>query len=101
MTRRAGDGMQLEPGRLVTSKAGRDRGKPMLVYRVLDDGFVLVVDGEGRSVAKPKRKNPRHLQPHSLVADELGAKWRRGETADDAEVRAALSVLVAKLKEAG
>ncbi|MFS8523817.1 MAG: KOW domain-containing RNA-binding protein [Limnochordales bacterium] len=93
--------MQLEPGRLVTSKAGRDRGKPMLVYRVLDDGFVLVVDGEGRSVAKPKRKNPRHLQPHSLVADELGAKWRRGETADDAEVRAALSVLVAKLKEAG
>ena len=55
----------------------------MLVYRVLDDGFVLVVDGEGRSVAKPKRKNPRHLQPHSLVADELGAKWRRGETADE------------------
>ncbi len=69
--------MQLEPGRLVTSKAGRDRGKPMLVCRVLDDGFVLVVDGEGRSVTRPKRKNPRHLEPHSLVAHELAAKWAR------------------------
>lgn len=93
--------MRLEPGTLVISKAGRDRGKPMLVYRVLDDGFVLVVDGQGRSVTRPKRKNPRHLEPQSLVAYELGAKWVRGEPADDAEVRAALSALAAKLKEAG
>lgn len=93
--------MQLEPGRLVTSKAGRDRGKPMLVCRVLDDGFVLVVDGQGRSVTRPKRKNPRHLKPHSLVADELGAKWKSGEAVEDAEVRAALLALAAKLKEAG
>ena len=52
-------------------------------------------------MARPKRKNPRHLQPHSLVADELGAKWMNGEPVDDAEVRAALLALAAKLKEAG
>lgn len=93
--------MQLEPGRLVTSKAGRDRGKPMLVFRVLDDGFVLVVDGQKRSVARPKRKNPRHLEAHSAVADELAVKWMNGDSVKDAEVRAALEALAAKLKEAG
>jgi len=93
--------MRLEPGRLVISKAGRDRGKPMLVYKVLDDGFVLVVDGQSRSVARPKRKNPRHLEPQPLVAHELGVKLQKGEPVDDAEVRAALSALAAKLKEAG
>ncbi|MBO8141988.1 MAG: RNA-binding protein [Firmicutes bacterium] len=93
--------MQLEPGRLVRSKAGRDAGKLFLVYRVLEDGFVLVIDGDKRPVARPKRKNPRHLEACSAVADGLGARWARGESVKDAEVRAALELLAAKVKEAG
>lgn len=93
--------MRLEPGRVVSSRAGRDRGKLYVVYRVLDDGFVLVVDGDKRTVARPKRKNPRHLVAHPVVAGELGDRWARGETVKDAEVRAALAAIAAKLEEAG
>ncbi|HEY8496586.1 MAG TPA: KOW domain-containing RNA-binding protein [Limnochordales bacterium] len=93
--------MRLEPGRVVSSRAGRDRDKLYVVYRVLEDGFVLVVDGEKRTMARPKRKNPRHLVAHPVVAEGLGARWARGETVKDAEVRAALAAVAAKLEEAG
>ena len=93
--------MRLEPGMVVSSRAGRDRDQLYVVYRVLDDGFVLVVDGDKRPIARPKRKNPRHLTVHPVVADGLAARWARGEAVKDAEVRAALAALAAKLKEAG
>lgn len=96
-----GFSMRLEPGRVVESRAGRDRGQLYVVYRVMEDGFVLVVDGDKRPVARPKRKNPRHLEAHPIVVDGLGARWARGETVEDAEVRAALEALAAKVKEAG
>lgn len=93
--------MQLEPGRLVISTAGRDKGQPYLVCEVLQDGFVLVADGDKRPVARPKRKNPRHLQLYPMSAEELGAKWMQGEPVTDEEVRTALATLTTKLKEAG
>lgn len=93
--------MGLEPGQLVTSIAGRDRGQLYLVCSVLQNGFVLVTDGHKRPVARPKRKNPRHLKFHSVAAEELRNKWVQGEAVVDAEVQAALTTLTTKLKEAG
>lgn len=93
--------MRLAPGRLVTSIAGRDRGQPYLVCAVTEDGMALVVDGDKRSVHRPKRKNPRHLELHDAADEALGSKWEQGEAVKDAEVRAALTTLTTKLKEAG
>jgi ribosomal protein L14E/L6E/L27E len=83
----------LRIGQLVFSKAGRDRGRPFLVYRVSDEGFVYVVDGDLRRVARPKRKNVRHLQPTQKVALELATKIESGKPPTDAEVRRALAAL--------
>lgn len=93
--------MDLQIGRLVTSTAGRDAGRPYVVFKLPADGFVLVVDGDKRPVHRPKRKNPRHLQIHEGVDAQLAARWARGETVNDAEVRVALAALAAELKEAG
>lgn len=93
--------MRLAPGTLVTSTAGRDKGKPYLVCALNEDGFVLVVDGDKRPVDRPKRKNPRHLEPHGASDDELGSRWMQGEAVADADVRAALATLTTMLKEAG
>jgi len=93
--------MRLAPGRLVTSIAGRDRGQPYLVCAVTKEGYALVVDGDKRSVARPKRKNPRHLELQPASDDELGSRWEKGEAVTDAEVRTALQTLTTKLKEAG
>lgn len=93
--------MQLLPGRLVKSIAGRDRGQSYLVCSVMQDGFVHVVDGRKRPLARPKRKNPRHLKLRPAAAEELATKWEQGETVEDAEVRAALATLTTKFEEAG
>ena len=47
-------------GRIVCSKAGRDKGYFMAVVGT-DGDFLLVCDGKERPLERPKKKNPRHL----------------------------------------
>ena len=89
------------PGQLVTSRAGRDKGKPFFVLRVLDDRFAEVADGEMRSVRRPKRKNIRHLQPHTVVHEGLAERLNRGEMPTDEELRAMLAEVLAKAAQTG
>ncbi len=81
---------QLRPGQVVASRAGRDSGRLLVVLQVLDDRYVLVVDGEQRTVARPKRKNIRHLQPAGAVVESVARKAAEGGRVTDAEVRRAL-----------
>lgn len=48
-------------GQVIKSTAGRDKGYLMTVVSA-DDGFVYVSDGKERRLAKPKRKNPKHIE---------------------------------------
>lgn len=63
--------LELKPGQLVRSLAGRDKGKHYLVLRELDQKNVLLVDGRSRPVSRPKKKNKAHLQ-HYERRVELG-----------------------------
>ena len=48
-------------GRIVCSKAGRDKGYFLTVMG--EDGeSLLVCDGKERPIERPKRKNQKHLQ---------------------------------------
>lgn len=47
-------------GRIVCSKAGRDKGKFMAVLET-DGSFVYVCDGKERPIERPKRKNIKHI----------------------------------------
>ena len=47
-------------GRVVCSKAGRDKGKFMVVVDEKAEGF-YVCDGKERRLEHPKLKNPKHL----------------------------------------
>lgn len=56
------DGLpSLEPGDVVRSLKGRDRGNVSLVWGVLTEQRVALVDGEMHPLARPKPKNRRHL----------------------------------------
>ena len=48
-------------GKIVFSKAGRDKGKAMVITAVTEN-YLLVCDGKERRLERPKRKNPKHLQ---------------------------------------
>lgn len=54
--------MEMGPGTLVRSKAGRDRGALYAVIRS-DEKYVYVADGERFPLCRMKRKNRKHLQP--------------------------------------
>ena len=48
-------------GMLAYSKCGRDRKRLFCVVEIVDTEFVLVADGNLRTLAKPKKKRLKHL----------------------------------------
>ncbi len=53
--------MELKVGAIVKAIAGRD-ADGFFVVTALEDGFVYLADGKSRPLARPKRKNRRHLR---------------------------------------
>ncbi|MDI6631345.1 MAG: KOW domain-containing RNA-binding protein [Bacillota bacterium] len=90
------DNKEPQVGRLVISKAGRDRGRHYLIYQVVSERLVRVVDGTIRRIENPKEKNVKHLQLRPAVAETVAAKLARGERVTNAEIRGALAQLVEK-----
>ena len=78
-----------EPGRVVVSTQGHDAGRWYAVISVLDDRYVLLADGDLRKLAKPKKKQVKHIRalPLSIMVEGKGAS---GGPVQDSDIRAAL-----------
>ena len=63
-------------GRIVCSKAGRDKGYFMVVVESKED-CVLVCDGKERPLERPKIKNIKHLQFTNTVLSETEYKTNK------------------------
>lgn len=61
-------------GQVVKSKSGRDKGRIFLVLEVIDQEYVLIVDGELRKLDKPKKKKIKHLIIYNTVLPEIKYK---------------------------
>ena len=61
-------------GQVVRSKAGRDKGRIFLVFDILDNDHVLIIDGDLRKIDKPKKKKVKHLIVYNTVLNELKYK---------------------------
>ncbi len=83
----------VQVGQLVRSAAGRDKGKFYLIFDVLDEAFVRVIDGEKKQVTNPKRKNVKHLGIFPERAEEIAGKLSRGESVPGDEVAGAIRIL--------
>lgn len=73
-------------GRLVHSIQGRDNGKSYLVWRELENGFVLLVDGDNRKILNPKKKSVKHLEITDVVLDNIRTKILEDKKIFDAEI---------------
>lgn len=62
---------EFERGSIVISKAGRDKGRKLVVVEIVDDEYVLVADGDLRKLGSPKRKKRMHLALTNMRADEI------------------------------
>ena len=58
-------------GRLVFSKAGRDKDKPYIVVRVLDDNYVSLANGSTKLSEMPKKKKLKHLNLTNILDKAL------------------------------
>lgn len=58
-------------GEIVRSRAGRDRGRAFVVWQILDAEYVLLVDGQLRTLERPKKKKRRHLLKASETRMDL------------------------------
>lgn len=77
-------------GQIVKSKAGRDKGDIFIVYDIIDENYVLVVDGKTRKISKPKKKKLMHLQRYNTVINDF-IKMKEEINFNDALVRSLLS----------
>ncbi len=80
-------------GQLVRSSAGRDKGKLYLIYDLLDEAFVRVIDGEKKRLINPKRKNIKHLEFLPVRADGIAEKLIRGEPVTEKEISETIRTL--------
>ena len=63
-------------GRIVCSKAGRDKDYFMVVVKSEGD-YVYVCDGKERPLDRPKRKNIKHLQFTNTVLETVSFKTNK------------------------
>lgn len=63
-------------GRIVCSKAGRDKGYFMVVVKSEGD-YLFVCDGKERPLERPKRKNAKHLKLTNTVLENDSFKTNK------------------------
>lgn len=56
------DRCDLLVGQFCISKSGRDKGNIYIVYKIVNEDSVLLVNGKNKTIKNPKKKNVKHLQ---------------------------------------
>jgi ribosomal protein L14E/L6E/L27E len=79
--------LNLDVGQIVLSKAGRDKGKKFIVYSVIDENYVYLVDGKLRKVEKPKKKKIKHIKVIDKINSNIAKKLRDNGKVLNSEIR--------------
>lgn len=53
--------ISLQRGQVVKSKKGRDEGQVFVIIEIIDDNYLLLVNGKSRKLEKPKKKKVKHI----------------------------------------
>lgn len=79
------DGVVL--GRVVHSRAGRDKDRYFIVVGIVNKEYVLISDGDLRRIEKPKKKKIKHLVIHNINADEINQRLHNNMKITNTDVR--------------
>ncbi len=86
--------MEVYPGQMVFSKAGRDKGKAFIIIKHADEQYVYIVDGDLRRMDNPKKKKLKHLEITDLKSDFIANKIKHSHKITNADVRRCISTLI-------
>ena len=79
--------MNVTLGQVVNSKAGRDAGRKFIVIDILDEFYVMVVDGDLRRTEKPKKKKLKHLELTGKIIRPIEEKLKNKLRVTNSEIR--------------
>ncbi len=88
-------------GEIVEVLRGRDKGKYMIVTKVLDDRYILLADGDKRKYDSMKKKNRLHIKKTNIVAQEVVVDYEKNGRFSNAKMRYALQQLLRTQRESG
>ncbi|PID81268.1 MAG: RNA-binding protein [Clostridiales bacterium] len=95
------DTSQIRLGQLVTSIAGRDKGRKLIVIDIVDDLHVVVADGDLRRLAKRKIKKMRHLNVSKQVFNEVAEIIESHGKLTDEKLRKLLEMVLNQVSDGG
>ncbi len=81
---------QPQIGRVCKTISGRDEGRYFIIYGIVDENYVLIVDGKTRKIAKPKKKKLKHLKLRGEVMEKIAEKIIAEKLLHDPEIKSAL-----------
>ena len=77
---------ECEIGQIVRSKAGRDKGRWMLVVAMEGD-YVFLADGDIRKISRPKQKKIKHVSKTQTVITSIQKDILSNKKIQNAEIR--------------
>lgn len=77
-------------GRVVYSKAGRDKDKYFIVLKKIDDNYVYIADGTLRLIGKPKKKKIKHLIVTDIISNGLKESLKSNKQITDSMIKKCL-----------
>ena len=79
-------------GKVVLSKAGRDKNHLYIVVRQIDNDYVLVADGNIRTINKPKKKNVKHIEVEHDINEEIKLSILNDDKSTDLKIKRLLKL---------
>lgn len=79
-------------GKVVLSKAGRDINHLYVVVRQIDNDYVLLANGDTKSVDMPKKKKIKHLIILEDIDEELLSSIKSCDKSTDLKIKRFLKV---------
>ena len=80
-----------EPGRVVESTQGRDKGNCFLILECGSGDIVMIADGIHHKLENPKKKKTKHLRAKPVLLD-LKALRPEGGALQNSDLKRALEV---------
>ncbi len=81
--------ISFEPGRVVESTQGRDKGHCFLILESVSEGIVMIADGSHHKLENPKKKKTKHLRAKPVLLN-LKALRPEGGALQNSDLRRAL-----------
>lgn len=81
-------------GQIVRVLKGKDAGSFYVIVQIIDDKFVMIVDGAKRKFDQPKRKNIQHLELQPMISSEVVHSLQESGRVTNAKLRYAVNAYV-------